>query len=180
MAATVAVIAEEGFGQASFARITRRAGLSSTRLISYHFTDKSELVAAVVETVVTALGRAVGARVRGRSSAAGQLAAYIEGVVDFTASHRAEMSALLRVVLAGALPGGTGADEVVPGDLESLLRRGQATGEFRDFDPRVMAIAVQRSVEALPFALEAEPTLDCPAFGRELVELFALATRRRS
>ncbi|MEP7024912.1 MAG: TetR family transcriptional regulator, partial [Actinomycetota bacterium] len=35
--ATIDVIAEVGFGQASFARIAERAGLSSTRLISYHF-----------------------------------------------------------------------------------------------------------------------------------------------
>src|SRR5687768_12945642 len=53
--ATIAVIAEEGFAKASFARIRERAGLSSTRLISYHFAGKAELVAALVEHVVAGI-----------------------------------------------------------------------------------------------------------------------------
>lgn len=177
IAATTAIIADEGLGQASFARIAQRAGLSSTRLISYHFTDKQELIAALVAQVVEAIGEDVGRRVSTQRTAAGQLRVYIESVVDFTGAHRAEMRALLQVVLGGALPRGTGADDPVPGHLEAILRRGQVDGEFRDFDPRVMALTVQRAVEALPFALDADPELDCPAFGRELVTLFALATR---
>jgi AcrR family transcriptional regulator len=49
--ATIDVVAEEGFAKASFARICERAGLSSTRLISYHFAGKAELVSALVEHV---------------------------------------------------------------------------------------------------------------------------------
>jgi AcrR family transcriptional regulator len=176
--ATIEVIAADGFGQASFARIAEQAGLSSTRLISYHFSDKAELILAVVQQVLVDIGDAVGRRVGAETTAAGQLRAYIEGVVEFTDGHRAEMRALLHVVLAGALPQGTGADDAVPGHVETILRRGQVSGEFRAFDPRVMALAVQRAVEALPFALEAEPELDCDAFSRELVTLFELGTRR--
>lgn len=178
VAATIAVIAEEGYGRASFARIARRASLSSTRLISYHFEDKAELVLAVVQHVVATIGDDVGARVRAAPTAAAQLRAYIEGIVEFTAGHREQMRALLHIVVAGALPPGTGADAPAPGHVEAILRRGRREGEFRDFDPQVMAIAVQRAVEALPFALEADPELDCAAFGRELVTIFDLATRR--
>ena len=70
VAATVAVIAEEGYAQASFARIAQRAGLSGTRLISYHFAGKADLVAAVVEDVVTSIGEEVGALVRAETTAA--------------------------------------------------------------------------------------------------------------
>lgn len=180
VSATIGVIADEGFAQTSYARIAAAAGLSSTRLISYHFADKAELVWAVVQHVLDAIGAEVGRRVSAEATAAGQLRAYIEGVVGFTDSHRAEMQALLRTVLAGALPPGTGADEPVPGHVEAILRRGQASGEFRAFDPRVMALAVQRAVEALPFALESEPELDFPAFAHELVTLFDLGTRGHS
>jgi AcrR family transcriptional regulator len=178
LAATIGVIADEGYPQASFARIAERAELSSTRLISYHFASKDELMGAVVAQVLTEIGGDVGARVAAQSTAAGRLQAYIEGVVDYTAGHRSKMRALLQMVLSGGFPARTGADDAVPGHVEAILRQGQAAGEFRDFDPRVMALAVQRAVEALPFALEAEPDLDCAAFGRELVTLFALATRR--
>jgi len=178
IAATIALVADEGYAQASFARIAERAGLSSTRLISYHFAGKAELVAAVVEHVVTALGDAVGARVRQERSSAGRLRAYIEGVVEFTDAHRTEMRTLLQILLAGAFPPGPALDHAVPGHVVAILRQGQADGEFRDFDPTVMALAVQRSVDALPFVLQGDPDLDCTAFAAELVTLFALATRR--
>jgi AcrR family transcriptional regulator len=177
IAATIEVVADEGFGQASFARIAHRAGLSSTRLISYHFAGKDDLVAALVQHVISAIGDAVGRRVHREPTATGQLRAYIEGVVEFTDTHRREMRTLLQIVLSGALPVGTGADEAVPSHVESILRQGQAHGEFRAFDPTVMALAVQRCVEALPFALESDPDLDCAAFARELVTTFDLATR---
>jgi AcrR family transcriptional regulator len=178
VAATIQVVADEGYAQASFARIAERAGLSSTRLISYHFAGKAELVSAVVQHVVDAIGDEVGRRVREQHSAADRLRAYLEGVVDFTDGHRAEMATLLQILLSGAFPAGAGADEAAPGHLVALLRQGQADGEFRDFDPTVMALAVQRSVEALPFALQGDPDLDCAAFAAELVTLFELATRR--
>jgi len=178
VAATITVIAGEGFRAATFARIASQAGLSSTRLISYHFTDKAELITAVVQQVITAIGDWVGRAVWSETTARGRLRAYIEGVVGFTAEHRSDMRALLQIVLAGALPAGTGADVAVPSHLAEILRAGQANGEFRDFDASVMALAVQRAVEGLPFALESDPDLDCPAFGRELVTLFDLGTRR--
>ena len=176
--ATIAVVAADGLAQASFARIARQAGLSSTRLISYHFAGRDDLVLAVVQHVVEAIGTAVGSRVRAETTATGRLRAYIAGTVTFIDEHRAPMTALLQIVLAGALPQGTGADEPAPRHLEAILREGQAAGEFRDFDPRVVALAVQRALEGLPPALRAEPDLDCDAFGRELVTLFDLATRR--
>src|SRR5699024_12126000 len=50
--ATIDVIADEGYGRASFSRIAERAGLSSTRLISYHFAGKDELIAATAKDVM--------------------------------------------------------------------------------------------------------------------------------
>src|SRR3954454_1215621 len=85
--ATIALVAEEGFARASFARIAERAGLSSTRLISYHFTGKDELVAALAEHVVSGIGEDVGARVRAETTPSGQLRAYIEGVISYADSH---------------------------------------------------------------------------------------------
>lgn len=174
--ATIEVIAAEGFASASFKRIAEHAGLSSTRLISYHFAGKDELVAALVERVVAGIGAHVGAKVMAEETARGRLAAYIEGVVEYADAHRAPMSALLQVVMAGA--GGATTQE--PSDLshlERILQDGQAQGEMRAFDVTVMATTVQRAVETVPFQLQADPDLDCAAYARELVELFDRATR---
>jgi AcrR family transcriptional regulator len=174
--ATIDVVAEEGFARASFARICERAGLSSTRLISYHFAGKAELVAALVEHVVTGIGEHVGARVMAVETPGDRLRAYIEGVVEYADTHRAPMSALLQVVMSGAW----GEGRPAPSDashLERILVDGQCSGAMRRFDTHVMAGTIQRAVEAVPFQLEADADLDCAAYAAELVELFDRATR---
>lgn len=174
--ATIDVVAEEGLGRATFARIRERAGLSSTRLISYHFAGKAELVAALVEHVVVGIGEHVGARVMAAQTPGDRLRAYIGGVVEYADTHRAPMSALLRVVMSGAWTDGRPAPSDVS-HLERILVEGQRTGAMRVFDTHVMAGTIQRAVEAVPFQLEAEPDLDCTAYAAELVELFDRATR---
>jgi len=170
VAATLELIAESGYPSATFARIAERAGLSSTRLISYHFTDKSALMDACVEHVVGLLGAAVGRRVRAGTTARGRLAAYINGVVEFSDNHRTSMAALLQILLSGAWSSALGT-EPAAGHLEAILTGGQLNGELRAFDVQVVAATIQRAVEGLPFRLASEPGLDCTAWGRELVEL---------
>jgi AcrR family transcriptional regulator len=174
--ATIDVVAEEGFAKASFARICERAGLSSTRLISYHFAGKAELVAALVEHVVAGIGEHVGALVMAAETPGERLRAYVEGVVGYADTHRAPMSALLQVVMSGAWGDGRPAPSDVS-HLERILADGQRSGAMREFDTRVMAGTIQRAVEAVPFQLEADADLDCTAYAAELVELFDRATR---
>ena len=177
--AAVAVIADVGYARASFARIAEHAGLSSTRFISYHFAGKGELMAAVVRDVVASIAEEVGSRIAGESTASGMLRSYIEAVVGFIDANRAEMIALTEIMLGGGFDDGIAADRSATADLESILTFGQSSGEFRDFDPWVMATTVQRSVDGLPFALQADPAIDCVAYAGELVTTFELATTRR-
>ena len=183
VAATIEAIAEEGFGQASFARIADRAGLSSTRLISYHFASKDELIEAVVRDVLGTMATFVGERIDaaestdGTGNATAILRAYIEGNIGFIATHRAHMQALLQVVLrSGGLPPEAAAQQAEP-PLEGLLRHGQATGEFRSFDVPSVGSAIQRAIEGLPFLLDAQPDLDCDLYAAELVELYLRGVR---
>lgn len=177
IAATIDLIAAEGFAAASFARIAAHAGLSSTRLISYHFAGKDDLVAAVVTDVISGIGQHMAARLGAATDAPARLRAYIEGNVEFIDTHRAPMLALQAIVLAGGLPAGVAEDRTAESVLETILREGQAAGAFRDFDPRVLAVAVQRAVEGLPFLLAGDPDLDTAGYASELVTLFELGTR---
>lgn len=176
--ATIEVIAEAGYGQTSFARIAEHAGLSSTRLISYHFKSKSELIAAAAQDVVQTISTFMAARMEGETDAASMLRIYIEGTCEFTATHRQQMKALIEIVLGGGIGDLPDTDQPAIGHVEQILLMGQASGEFRDFDSRVVATTIQRAVEGLPFLLESVPDLDCAAYGRELVTLFELGTRR--
>ncbi|MEV0619377.1 TetR/AcrR family transcriptional regulator [Nonomuraea sp. NPDC050404] len=186
IAATIDTIVDLGYGQATFARIAERAGLSSTRLISYHFAGKAELMRAVVGEVYGLLGRFAAERLTDRPDARSELRAYITGVVEFIAEHRVQMQALMSIFLnfrdADAEAGSTygpGDDRAALGPVEVILRKGQASGEFRDFDTFVMAATIQRSVDGLPFLLQTAPDLDLDGYARELTTLFDLATRAR-
>lgn len=178
--AAIAVIAEVGYARASFARIADHAGLSSTRLISYHFNSRSDLMDAVVADVIGRIGRHVGERIALQSTAAGRLREYILAVVCFIDHQRASMVALAEVVLGAGFEEGIAADRSATEGVEAILLQGQQTGEFRRFDARVMATTVQRSVDGLPFLLRSEPDLDCAGYAAELVTLFELATTSRA
>jgi AcrR family transcriptional regulator len=103
VAAAIETIAEVGYGKASYARIARRAGLSSTGLISYHFAGKSDLMAQVAGQTYEAIGKHMASRMAGVTTNAQALEAYIRGVVEFVAEHRREMKALLEIFLNGGL-----------------------------------------------------------------------------
>lgn len=189
IAATIETIAELGYGQASFGRIAERAGLSSTRLISYHFAGKQELIEQVTSAIVAEIGTFVGARLADQTSAAGALRAYIESNIEFVAQHRTEMKALLGIFLSGGFSFSPTSEDggfaesgpaVAVSHVEELLRAGQRSGEFRDFDTTVVATSIQRTIEAIPLLCESRPDLDFTACARELVTMFELATRNPS
>jgi AcrR family transcriptional regulator len=170
VAAAIETIAELGYRQASFAQIARAAGLSSTGLISYHFAGKGDLMAQVVDETVAAMA--------GCTSAAAALETYIRASVEFVAGHRRQMKALLEIFMNGGLSYDAGTELVVLSPVETILHGGQSDGEFRDFDPRVMAAVIQRAIDGVPFLLETHPGIDLGAYATELVTTFELATRK--
>lgn len=182
--ATIETVAELGYGRASFARIAERAGLSSTRLISYHFGSKDELMSEVAVAVYGAIGQFMTERMSGQRSAHTALRTYITGVVEFISNNRVKMQALMEIFLnvradAGDSPGyDADTDRSVLGPIEGILRAGQRSGEFREFDAFVMAATIQRAVDGLPFLLQTKPDLDLTAYAEEVATLFDLATRR--
>ena len=180
MQAAIETIAEAGYRGATFARIARQAGLSSTGLISYHFAGRDELIGEVVAKVIGDIGAFMAERMAGVSGPAAALRGYIEGNAAFTATHRAEMKALLEIFLNGGLPYDTSTEQAALSPVEEILRAGQRTGEFRAFDPTVMATLIQRAVDGLPFLLAARPDLDVAGYAAEVVTTFELATRAQS
>ncbi|MGW4798587.1 TetR family transcriptional regulator, partial [Nonomuraea sp. NPDC004297] len=120
MAATVATIAELGYHQASFARIAERAGLSSTRMISYHFDGKDELIGQAIVTVHGDLSRFMHERVSAQQSASAALESYIRSLVEYLGAHRAEMRAATEIFLNFRPEGGSPAQDAATGMDEPL------------------------------------------------------------
>jgi TetR/AcrR family transcriptional regulator, fatty acid metabolism regulator protein len=182
IACAIDTIADLGYIQASLAQIAARAGISKG-VITYHFASKDELMGEVVSSVLGAFAAFVQPQVEAESSAANALRAFIESNMAFMRTHRRHLLALLDIMSNARAEEGTqlAATDLAKADLanlEQLLRQGQQQGEFREFDTRVMAVAIMSLRNSVIGQLAADPELDLEIYARELVTLLDLATRR--
>ena len=182
MTAAIDTIAELGYGQASLARIAERAG-TSKGVICYHFDGKDDLIRELVADL-TAKGRAyLGPRLEAEPTGAGMLRTYIESNLAFMRDNRNHVVATVEIALNARSADGSPLYDFSIRDagvtaLRQLLTHFQRTGEFRaDFDPQVMAMAIRAAIDAVPLQLARNPGLDIGYHGRELAELFHIATR---
>ncbi|MBM6404456.1 TetR family transcriptional regulator [Phycicoccus sp. CSK15P-2] len=176
------VLAQLGYANTSLARIAESAGISKG-VISYHFAGKNELMEQVVEKIYREITTFVLARTEQEATAAGALRTTILSVAEFMQDHRAQLLALGEVqsnlrTPDGARRYGMAFNEPIYHGREELLRRGQADGEFRPFDTRVMAVTVQAGLDAMFAYWVSYPDHDLHAHAVELADMFDLATRR--
>ncbi|HUA04134.1 MAG TPA: TetR family transcriptional regulator [Solirubrobacteraceae bacterium] len=181
--AAIETIADVGYANASYAQIAKRAGLSSTGLISYHFQSKDELIEQVVAEVVAAGQAYQVPRVDAAEGARGKLRAYIESNIEFMATHPADITAVAYVL--AALPRERSGQPAPYADLhergiallERFMRQGQRNQELRRFDTRVMALAIRAAIDAIAYEIATGPELDLSLSARELGQLFDHAMR---
>ncbi|GLZ77842.1 TetR family transcriptional regulator [Actinorhabdospora filicis] len=182
IAATLTVLARDGYAGTSFKRIVDEAGLSSTRLISYHFDGKEELLLAVLRTVAERGAEAMRAAMAIEHTMAGRLAAYIRANLEFLGGDPVYAPALAEIIhnlrAWRSEPGGDA--DIAVEQLAGLLRVGQTTREFGDFDPVVMAVAIRASIDAVALRLAARPGLDLAHHIDELLAIYRAATERSS
>ncbi|MBE8521748.1 TetR family transcriptional regulator [Amycolatopsis sp. H6(2020)] len=176
--AAIETIGELGYAKASFGQIAKRAGLSSTGMISYHFDGKADLIAEVVRDVLATSLAYMRERIDAVQGPAAELRAYIESNLAFIAEHPIEITALLESLRHG---GGVtaGNDDWYHGAvdiLEICLREGQRTGDFGRFDPRVTAITVRQAIDGIHTELIRRPGTDVDAYAAELVAIVERAT----
>jgi AcrR family transcriptional regulator len=177
-------IAEVGFAKASVDQIAKRAGVSKG-VITYHFPNKEEIVAAVIGRVVAAGRTYIEPRIMAETSAAGRMRAYIESHLEFIDAHRKPLIALVEIAMSARRADGSlviGPESLAQraANLEELLRAGQRSGDFRRFNTRVMALTIIQAIDGVPPLLAREPNLDVKVHAKELATTFAFATRRQS
>jgi AcrR family transcriptional regulator len=179
VAAAIETIATLEYPRASFAQVAKRAGLSSTGLISYHFTSKKDLDLAIVSEVFGRISRHMHEVMAGIDDPQAALTAYIRGVIGFMQADPFALQALVAIVMHGGIDYDADTERGAVSEIVRILEWGQADGIFRDFDVQVMATTIQRSLDGIPLAQMANPNLDLDAYARELIELFTLATQMR-
>ena len=151
-------------------------------MITYHFTNKEELIEQVVSEIYTTAVQVVTPQIAAQPTATLMLQAYIRSAVEYIGTHRMQMVALLEIALNFRTADGKlryrGTEEWVLTALEALLRQGQEEGEFRAFDLRVMAVTIRQAIDAVAPLLAAHPNLDTDLYAQELMTLFDRATRK--
>ncbi len=181
MAAAIEVIAEVGFAKASLALIAKHAGISKG-VISYHFSGKDDLMEEVVNHVYSDIAEFVLARMEDKTTATELLRTQILTVAEHMREHRTQLKALGEIFTNLRLPDGSprygiAANEELYQSLERIYRFGHSTGEFREFDPRVMAITHSAAVDNMFAYWSVHPEHDLDAHARELAEIFVRATK---
>ncbi|MET8846215.1 TetR/AcrR family transcriptional regulator [Amycolatopsis sp. NPDC004625] len=182
--ATIGVLSDLGYRRTTFARIKERAGLSSTRLISYHFTNKAGLMQAVLSTVVETKHQFLAERTGGGLDPAdrpGYLRAHIETSVAFLRAYPECVRALSELAANADDADGWVMTKVLVDDLRvhglaRQLKQGQSEGVFGAFTPEVMAMSIAQAVDGVAAAYAADPSLDIETYGREVADAFVKAT----
>src|SRR5882757_2273337 len=174
--AAIEVIAEVGYAKASFGRIAKHAGLSSTGMISYHFAGKDDLLAACVAEIEQITGAFMQPHVDAAQGHVAQLRAYVESNVALVREHPAAVRALIDLVHnAGSQSTVVNARFAV---FEEHFRTGQAAGVFGAFNPKIAAIALTSGLDAVvaTAAEAASEPAELDRLGRDLADLYVRAT----
>jgi AcrR family transcriptional regulator len=181
IAAAIETVTAVGYGQASLARIAEHADISKS-VISYHFANKAELLEQVVMEVADDWAGFLQSYLEREHTMAGRLAAYIRSRLAYMRDNQGRLLAVAEIVDNHRRPDGRPVFPEQYGvpvqDLEATLRAGQGDGEFRDFDPAVVAMSITRSIDGALEQWTKDPGTDLTAYGEELVTLFALATTK--
>jgi TetR/AcrR family fatty acid metabolism transcriptional regulator len=182
IAAAVDVLADEGYGRATLARIARQAGISKG-VISYHFDGKDELMRQVVIQLFVAGAEFMGPRLAEQESAADTLGTFIATNLEFLKVERRFLGAMIEVVLNLRNADGTpafgpsdGEDEMVAPVLD-ILRAGQRSGEFGEFDPLVMARLIRDSIDGAAGHAARDPGFDVDAHADQMVRMYLSAVQ---
>jgi AcrR family transcriptional regulator len=177
----IRAIATLGYGQASLAQIAKLAGVSKG-VISYHFADKDELIEHVLREVLSEFEVYMRPRIQAQQDAALMLRTYIKSNIAFMAARRDYVLVLVDIFTNARRSDGQpftdpAGHELGVKVLEVILRKGQRSGEFREFNVHVMAVSIRQAIDGVSPQLIADRALDLEAYAEELASIFDHATR---
>jgi AcrR family transcriptional regulator len=186
--AAIEVISAVGYPRASIAKIADHVGIAKS-VVLYHFATKDTLVAAIVADVLARGATVMVPAMAAESTASGKLAAYIRSNMRFMRANNRDTVAMLEIITGFRTETGLRLDQNLAaadppqGDLAlldpvAIFELGVGNGEFRELSPVLMRNALRATIDGAAWELGRDPDYDVIAYGEELVEIFARATRR--
>jgi AcrR family transcriptional regulator len=181
--ATIAALAEIGYSGTSFAEIGRRVGISKS-VVGYHYESKEALVDAVVDAIYNKGFEVVRPQIDAEPTAFGKVRAFITQSLYFYREYPAYVIALSRLRLHLTNLGKPNTVMVSRlhrelADLAVIFREGQVSGEFRDFDTRIMARTLRQALDGVLVEIAHHSDIDANHYTEELVTLFQHATQNK-
>lgn len=139
--AAIETLEEIGFVSTSLAKIAKKAKIS-TGLISYHFSNKLDLMNSTLEYLLAAQFTFISDKVNQKEKATDKLTAFIEASLVYQETKKANNIALIEIVFNARTEDHIpyyqlqDAEEEDPIQelLESILNQGKQTKEFGEFD----------------------------------------------
>ncbi|PDY47242.1 TetR family transcriptional regulator [Bacillus pseudomycoides] len=181
----IETIAEVGYAQASLGQIAKRAKISKG-VISYHFTNKKELLEQVVTDYYIACQSFICPQIEDQTSPKGMLQTYVESNLKFIDENRKHVFAVIEIVSnertdEGKLRFAADHDETIFLPIENILRLGMQEGVFREFSTlslRVMALTIRHAIDGFSLELMRNPDLNVKDYTKELITIFEQATQK--
>jgi AcrR family transcriptional regulator len=176
--AAIATLDEIGYLHASLAQIAKRAGIS-TALISYHFKDKQDLMNHTLITLINEEASYVLERIKGAATPREKLHAFIESSLAYQATHPKHHAALIEIVFHARTPDNIpyyklndDEEEPLVPELIQILKDGQKKGDFRRFNPIVMASVIRSAIWEYASNPNLNSEVDLESYSEELIHLF--------
>ncbi|MFD0363129.1 TetR/AcrR family transcriptional regulator [Nocardia sp. GCM10030253] len=185
IASAVEVISEVGYGNASLARIAKHAGISKG-VISYHFEGKDDLMTQLVIQLYVSAAEYMVPVITAAEGPRNRLLTYLDSNLAFIEANKNYVAAMTDVVVnlrdsegKSKFANPDGEREVLE-PLVMMLREGQDTGVFGEFDTVIMAKSIRDSIDSAAGRSIREPDFDMGQYSAHLRRLFDLATRKAS
>ena len=180
--ATIEVVARRGFEAATMSSIAGHAGVSKG-LVSHYFANKTDLLKQAVLETVRSIRDEMVAGVDLTAPVPDLLRIFIRKVASLRRDRPDDFRAMDRITTRLQAADGAPAfsyrdyEELYQGQ-ESLFRRGQRDGHFRDFDPRVMAVTYQAAVDAMLGYVDTHSEVDAERYADQLTDILLAAMLR--
>lgn len=182
--AAIKTLDEIGYVKTSLSKIAKTAGIS-TALISYHFSDKSDLMNQLLMKLIESSSTYILTRVQMESTSREKLHVFIESSLAYQGTHPSHNTALLEIIFNARTPenipyyklNDEEEDDVILHELREILREGQEKGEFGAFNIHVMANMIQGAIgEYMMVHPNHTQKVDLETYSNELIKIVQKAT----
>lgn len=181
--AAIKTLDEIGYVQASLAQIAKRAGIS-TALISYHFTDKDDLMNHVLMNLLEKSTSYILERVRQHNTPHEKLNAFIVASLAYQGTHPAHNSALIEIVFNARTPDkipyyklSDDEEEPLLSELQQILLDGQEKGDFGIFNMDVMSSLIQGAIGEYMLSTAVTKKVDLETYSSQLIKIIDQAVK---